>query len=728
MSESNGFTGKYLRVFVVVLIAVPVILLAVLNIGVVGNVLLVLLGFGAVVIVHEFGHFVVAKSCGIKVEAFSLFMPPVLLGIQRLQDGIRVRILPEIFPGKGDDSGRGALGFTLGRKGKPSETEYRIGLIPFGGFVKMLGQDDTAGVKATDDPRSYANKPPHIRAAVLAAGVVFNVISAVIIFMVAFLKGIDLPPAVVGGIISDSPAARAGLKEGDEIIEIGGKKEDLDFSNIAIAAALSGRDEKVGMKVRHTNGNEETVSLIAAQLPDEPMRGFGIMAPVDLTVARLSKGDANDLLAKTGLLPGDRIVGVDGRPVAGHWELGEIVRDILKPAATLSVERPGAQRQTKTVESKVSLSMPPAANRAVESESALSHVYSMVPRLRIEGVLAAPQAPAKDAGSAPQPAGVTLPLGDANNPGNASLQRGDVILAVGDVNNPTFKELRDIVAQYKDKPLVVKVLRADGEGREKAVAVTVVPKQPKGSERVMIGVELVLDAEHAVVAKSIAAEGGPAKLDMPRGAAITAVDGQAVSSFYDVIREIARYPAGDRITLDWRLDERTAGSVALTIGTGSECITVKSTFTQEIPFDALRRTYKASGPVDAIVMGYRRTVMFVAQTYLTLKRLLGGLVSPKNLMGPVGIITFSYRIVSEQPLVYYVYFLGLISAVIAVFNFLPLPPLDGGLVLLLLVEKAKGSAMTERVQTIIAYAGWALILTLILYVTFNDIVRSFFSG
>jgi regulator of sigma E protease len=62
-----------------------------------------------------------------------------------------------------------------------------------------------------------------------------------------------------------------------------------------------------------------------------------------------------------------------------------------------------------------------------------------------------------------------------------------------------------------------------------------------------------------------------------------------------------------------------------------------------------------------------------------------------------------------------------------VFNFLPLPPLDGGLVVLLLVEKIKGSAISERVQGIIAYAGWALIGTLILYVTFNDIVRSFFS-
>jgi regulator of sigma E protease len=119
--------------------------------------------------------------------------------------------------------------------------------------------------------------------------------------------------------------------------------------------------------------------------------------------------------------------------------------------------------------------------------------------------------------------------------------------------------------------------------------------------------------------------------------------------------------------------------------------------------------------------------MFIAQTYLTLKRLIGGVISPKLLSGPVGIIAFSYRIVAEQPLVYYVYFLGLISAAIAVFNLLPLPPLDGGLIVLMLIEKVKGSALSERVQGVIAYTGWAIIGTLILYVTFNDIVRNFFS-
>jgi regulator of sigma E protease len=165
----------------------------------------------------------------------------------------------------------------------------------------------------------------------------------------------------------------------------------------------------------------------------------------------------------------------------------------------------------------------------------------------------------------------------------------------------------------------------------------------------------------------------------------------------------------------------------LDVGSGEGLFGVETTLAEFIPFENLERTYKAAGPVDAVMMGYKKTIMFIAQTYVTLKRLIGGLVSPKDLMGPVGIITLSYRIVADRPFVYYVYFLGLISAAIAVFNFLPLPPLDGGLVVLLVVEKIKGSALSERVQAIIAYTGWTLIGSLILYVTFNDIVRNFFS-
>ena len=186
MSEKKDFFSKYSRLMIFLAVFVVIVYFIVRNISAFGNVLLVLLGFGAVILVHEFGHFIVAKLSDIKVEAFSIFMPPTLFGIQRIEKGTRIRILPDIFPKEGGEPGEGAVSITITGDKKPSETEYRMGLIPFGGFVKLLGQEDTGPVKSTDDPRSFANKPTSVRAAVLAAGVTCNVISAVIIFMIVF--------------------------------------------------------------------------------------------------------------------------------------------------------------------------------------------------------------------------------------------------------------------------------------------------------------------------------------------------------------------------------------------------------------------------------------------------------------------------------------------------------------------------------------------------------------
>ncbi len=732
MSKSKGLLTKNLRGFLWVIVFAAVVYLIVRNFSVFSNLLLVLLGFGAVVLVHEFGHFIVAKLGGIKVEAFSIFMPPTLLGVQRTEHGFRFRILPMLFAkdkdGEPDD---GPLCFTIGKPGKAADTEYRIGLIPFGGFVKLLGQDDTGPVKTNDDPRSFANKPVRTRASVIAAGVTFNVISAVIIFVIVFLAGIKLPPAVVGGLVPDSPAERAGIRPGDEIIEIAGKSKDLDFSNILIAAALSDVNEVVPLKVRHEDGSEEGFALVAEQPPEESIRDFGIVQPLTLTVAEVSDVDA--LSEKTGLLPGDLIKLVNGTEVRSYWELEQVVQNVLAPTVTVVAERTGASKETELVESKINLELTFANSYEVDSESNLNHIYSMVPRLRITDI---PERPAS-AGSKllSLPRKIKSRLGRLFVKQNDSdvavdtkprLQIGDILLAVGDIENPTYKDMRDVTEEYESKELSIKVLRAGDDGREEIVTVTVVPKRPPGSDRVLIGIYVALDAEHTTVAKTISAEGGPARLQIPRGAQITAVAGTAVANFYDCLTEIRRH-TGKRITVDYRIGDGTTGGVALDVDDDEKSVSVRSAFAQYIPLKRMERLYQASGPIDAIAMGYRRTIMFIAQTYVTLRRLIGGLISPKHLIGPVGIIAFSYRIVVEQPLVNYAYFLGLISACIAVINFLPLPPFDGGLIVLMLIEKIKGSALSERTQGIVAYAAWVLVGTLFLYVTFNDIVRSFFS-
>jgi len=658
------------------------------NLGVAGNVVIVLLGFGSVVLVHEFGHFIIAKLGGIKVEAFSIFMPPTLLGIRKTRAGFKLRFLPSVYGPRGEESA------------EPSEeTEYRIGVFPFGGYVKLLGQEDTGPVKQVADPRSFANKSVGIRAAVIAAGVTFNVISAALIFMVVFLVGIHLPPPVVGDVLPKSPAAQAGLRPGDEVIRIDGKTDDLDFSNILLAAALSNADEPVPITVRRADGTTRDVTLVAESSPGGQFRDFGVTQPMSLKIASIA--EPNTLRERTGLLPGDRITAVNDRPVEQYWDLAAIVRATLTPTIRITAERPEDSRAVEQVQTELPLSWTVSDNGDVKTEADLNHVYSMVPRLRIMDV-------DRDRRSADN--------------GEAHLMAGDIIVAAAETQNPTYKELRDITAEYEGKPLPLQVLRTDANGVEQTVAVSVTPKREPGSDRVVIGFLPSLDARHAVVAKALTVEGRPAAVEIPRGARIVSVGGKPVASFHDVVAEIKRWP-GQPVTLQYQLDDQAEGGVTLPATWTEQAVSVQSVLAEGVPFKPLERLYQASNPVHAISMGYHRTWTFIAQTYITLKRLISGLISPRNLMGPVGIITVSYQIVAEQPMVNYVYFLGLISATIAVINFLPIPPFDGGLIVLMLVEKIKGSALNERTQGILAYAGWAMVLLLLIYVTFNDIGR-----
>ena len=721
MPKTKGLLNKYFRLFLWVIFFAVVVYLILRNIGVFGNVLKVIIGFGVVIVLHEFGHFIIAKLAGIKVEDFSIGFPPILAGILRTENGFRFRILPKFFQKEDEESGDGLLSFTIGGKGKAGETEYRIGLIPFGGYNKLLGQEDTKAVESSDDPRSYANKPVGTRMAVIAAGVTFNAISAILIFMIVFFIGINLTPAVVGGVMPNSPASRAGLKAGDEIIKIAGEKNNLDFRNIVIGALLSGSDEEVALKVRHEDGSIEDFAVVAERIPTArgEMRAFGIFPPQSLTVASVS--DPNALLERTGLLPGDRIKAVNGRDVKTFWELEEIVQNALVSEVKVLSERAEGSGESKLIASKIGLELSFANSYEIESESELHHIYSIVPRLQIEGVVTRLPSIKDRLVSLLSKIGTRESVVDTS----PKLQSGDVVLQIGDVENPTYLEIREVVTEYEDKELPIMVLRVDANDVEEIFTVTTVPYRIPDSNRVIIGIRVALDAEHAVVAKTISVEDGPARLAIPRGAVITAVDGAEVSNFYDCLREIRRN-AGERITIEYRLGERTAGGVTLDAGDVEKFITVKSSFAEFVPFEFLERLYKASGPIDAIVIGCKKTFIIIAQTYLSVRRLLEGLVGQKELSGPVGIIAMSYQIAAKQPLIDYVYFFGVISVLLAVFNLLPIPPFDGGWLVLLLVEKVKGSALSERAQEAIAYAGVVFIMALFLYLTFNDIVNMLF--
>jgi regulator of sigma E protease len=140
---------------------------------------------GVLVFIHEFGHFLLARLCGVGVEIFSLGFGPRLAGR------------------------------TVGR------TDYRISGIPLGGFVKMVGEEPDAELPPEDIPVAFNHKPVFQRILIVAAGPVFNLLLAVLIFFVIFqVSGVSQREAVVGSVEKDTPAERAGLQADDKIVAI----------------------------------------------------------------------------------------------------------------------------------------------------------------------------------------------------------------------------------------------------------------------------------------------------------------------------------------------------------------------------------------------------------------------------------------------------------------------------------------------------------------------------
>ena len=677
------------------LLAVIILSLAVLiaqNAQTSWNIFLAVLGFSAVVFIHECGHFFVAKAGGIKVEAFSVFIPPLLVGMRRTEEGFRVRILPGLFPKPDDPDGNGLLCFTFGPKGKGGDTEYRIGLVPVAGYVKMMGQDDTGADKESTDPRSFGNKPISVRMAVIVAGVTFNMITAVILMMILYTIGLPMKAPVVGGVMANSAAMKAGLQAGDRIVKIDGKTGHLEYGDILIAAALSDKGKPIDMTVLCRDNTERRLSIVAGPVDGLPVRLFGILPSSSLVVADIKNDDL--LYERTGFKPGDKIVSVEGQPIEHYWQLEETILSTYRPFVRIGVERQTDLGETQLVD----VSLPLALNNShaeVESESDLNHVCSLVPRLRITQISSGPK----------------------------SLMPGDVVLRIGDVNSPTYKEMRDLTRAFEDKELPIQVLREDANGSDQIVDLIVQPKRQADSERVVIGVAVELDSKHAVIAKSVPTAWQSVPLAIPRGATITRVSSTDIADFFDIIHAFQGH-VGQEVQVHWTLEDE-AGSVVLALTDLEKQMNMESVLGLGVPLDDLEEIHKAANLGDACVMSFKKCYSFVLQTYVTLRRLISRDVSLKAMSGPVGIATVTYQAV-EQSFSSFLYLLAFISANLAVVNFLPIPVVDGGVFVLLIIEKIKGGPLSLRMQEIITYAGLALILSVFVYLTYNDIVRLVF--
>ncbi|MBN1763864.1 MAG: site-2 protease family protein [Sedimentisphaerales bacterium] len=679
-----------------------------------GNIVIVLLGFGAVIFVHELGHFVAAKSVGIMVEAFAIGFGPVVIGVKKVGGGFQVRLFPTLVPGKDD---KGALSFVIPNgKVRPGETEYQIRLIPLGGFVGMLGQSDTGPDIQTDDPRAFGNKEPWKRAIVISAGVVMNLICGAIVFIIVFIKGVELNSTVVGSVMPDTPAARAGIKGGDEIIAINGK-ENVDLMEVKLAAAFADENEKVALTVRHLDGSVKTYEIEsvkpqASSAADLGIKIFGISPSFELTIANVYEKEVLKQLAKAGFIPGDKIVAVNGQAIERYDQLYEILYPepgvVVSDSMEITIERKGPNNDMSEHVVRVPRYLEPGGSNP-------GTILGMTPLIKLLSVVKGSPADA------------------------AGLQEHDIILKIGPISNPDQEEFSEYCRNHPEQPTEIAILRKENDNLvEKTVSVASSLAQAtwwqklRGTARPTIGVILSPVGYDVPIIAECNPYYGPESEEMPaltfpRGARMVTIGSEPINDWSDMMASLARN-SGKTVEVHYQGgSDQPVETAMLNVPEGSKWIGIayRPDFggSTGLPLELKMKLFKGRTWGESLRMGCDRTYIFAAQTYLMLQGMFKGTVSAKAASGPVGILKMSYSIAEQKSLIYFIYFMAIINVCVAVFNFLPLPVLDGGIIVMLIIEKIKGSPVSLKVQEIVTYAGLVLILGLVLVVTFNDIVK-----
>jgi regulator of sigma E protease len=271
-----------------------------------------LVAISILVAVHEFGHYWVAKKLGFKVLRFSIgFGKPLYTRV-------------------GKDADR---------------TEYCIAAIPLGGYVKLL--DEREGeVAASELHRSFTRRPISHRIAVLLAGPAMNLIFASVLYAILAMVGTEVVKPVIGQVRLDSPAAIAGLKRGDQIVRVGQRGvNDTEELQIALIRQFTD-DGLIPLTVRRDGADRSMTLRVTADRrsltePGKLLPGLGFDLSTWNAATMIDVAAPGSAGARAGLRSGDKVIAVDGQPIANSSSFRSIVGDAANRDISIEVERHG---------------------------------------------------------------------------------------------------------------------------------------------------------------------------------------------------------------------------------------------------------------------------------------------------------------------------------------------------------------------------------------------------
>ncbi len=276
------------------------------------------LALGILIVVHEYGHYLVARLAGVKVLRFSVgFGKPLWV-----------------------------------HRAGPDQTEWAIAAFPLGGYVKMLDERE-APVPEAELPRAFNRQPVARRFAIVAAGPIANFLLAIVLYWALFIHGIEEMRPVLGAPAAGSASAAAGIADGELVRSVQGEAvatwQDLRWRVLQLAL------EKQSLRLETINErgeiNERRVDLSAVDTRDlegDILQQVGLRLHRPNLPAIVGKVSAGSVAEKAGLQSGDRIVSAVGRPVAGWNELVAAIRDAPGRPVELEWER-GGQRLRQTL-------------------------------------------------------------------------------------------------------------------------------------------------------------------------------------------------------------------------------------------------------------------------------------------------------------------------------------------------------------------------------------------
>jgi len=526
--------------------------------------------FSILVLIHEWGHFFVARKAGIKVEEFGFGLPPRVWGV---------------------------------RKG---ETLYSINAIPFGGFVKLLGED-SRDPKLLHDKRSFISKSPRVRTLVVIAGVFMNFLLAVVLLTIGFtfgmqplilsgddvLKGIDdgtiqtQPGIIVKEVTAGSVAAKVGIQKGDFVLSADGREITSGETLMTFVKAADGKPhvfevEREGKAMQFQMVPQQGKSL-----------GFNVYDPVFLPRVAIHDVKPDSASAKAGLMAGDVILSINDKPIY-------LVEEY---------------------------------NQAVAASG--SNKFMVLRGNAVQNFIV--EVPQKDT--------VVLTTVFADTPADkAGLKKGDVIVSLDGQAVSSPEGVVSYTKEHVGKDIKYQVNR-NGE----SVYFTV---QPQASGLIGVGLSSLYAFENSELS----------------------VYGTETATSIIKINDV-RYPL-------WQ------------------------------------------APGKALEESGRLGVLTVEMFVNVLHSIFTKFSVPEGVAGPVGILQLTSVFVQEG-LLSLIRFMALLSLSLAIINVLPLPALDGGRLLFIVIEVVTGKKVSPKIEAIIHAAGYAVLLILILAVTYSDVLRLF---